>query len=74
MCSAHIAAPRAPGAAQNGSRVRATEYGAMRVRGRQEPVGTFRVDGVHALSETLMEQRIAQFLAEISAEADRESS
>ena len=57
-----------------GSRVRATEYGAMRVRGRQEPVGTFRVDGVHALSETLMEQRIAQFLAEISAEADRESS
>ena len=57
-----------------GSRVRATEDGAMRVRGRQEPVGTFRVDGVHALSETLMEQRIAQFLAEISAEADRESS
>jgi adenylate cyclase len=57
-----------------GSRVRATEYGAMRVRGRQEPVGTFRVDGVHALSETLMEQRIAQFLAEISAEANRESS
>jgi|TARA_R100001143_G_scaffold59167_2_gene57636 adenylate cyclase len=57
-----------------GSRVRATEYGAMRVRGRQEPVGTFRVDGVHALSETLMEQRIAQFLAEISAEADRASS
>ncbi len=57
-----------------GSRVRATEYGAMRVRGRQEPVGTFRVDGVHALSETLMEQRIARFLAEISAEADRASS
>ena len=57
-----------------GSRVRATEYGAMRVRGRQEPVGTFRVDGVHALSETLMEQRIAQFLVEISAEANRESS
>ena len=57
-----------------GSRVRATEYGAMRVRGRQEPVGTFRVDGVHALSETLMEQRIAQFLAEINAEAGRESS
>jgi len=57
-----------------GSRVRATEYGAMRVRGRQEPVGTFRVDGVHALSETLMEQRIAGFLAEISAGADRASS
>ena len=46
----------------------------MRVRGRQEPVGTFRVDGVHALSETLMEQRIAQFLAENSAESDRASS
>ncbi|MCQ6263193.1 HAMP domain-containing protein [Alcanivorax sp. MM125-6] len=47
-----------------GSRVRAAAYGDMRVRGRSEPVGTYRVDGVHALSETLMEQRIAQFLAE----------
>lgn len=50
------------------SRVRATEYGAMRVRGRSEPVSTYRVDGVHALTETLMEQRIAQFLADIQAE------
>ncbi|MCU5785473.1 MAG: adenylate/guanylate cyclase domain-containing protein [Alcanivorax sp.] len=52
-----------------GSRVRATEYGSMRVRGRNEPVRTYRVDGVHALSETLMEQRIARFLAEYYAEA-----
>ncbi len=51
------------------SRVRATEYGAMRVRGRSEQVGTYRVDGVHALSETLMEQRIAQFLSSLSPEA-----
>ena len=51
------------------SRVRATEYGAMRVRGRTEQVGTYRVDGVHALSETLMEQRIAQFLSSLSPEA-----
>ncbi|MDX1803042.1 MAG: adenylate/guanylate cyclase domain-containing protein [Alcanivorax sp.] len=50
------------------SRVRATEYGAMRIRGKSEPVGTYRIDGVHALSETLMEQRIAQFLAKLNEE------
>ena len=53
------------------SRVRATEYGAMRIRGKAEPVGTFRIDGVHALSETLMEQRIAQFLAKLNTESQR---
>lgn len=53
------------------SRVRATEYGAMRIRGKAEPVSTFRIDGVHALSETLMEQRIAQFLAKLNAESQR---
>tara|TARA_A100001391_G_scaffold85952_2_gene56360 strand:- start:19152 stop:20675 length:1524 start_codon:yes stop_codon:yes gene_type:complete len=57
-----------------GSRVRATEYGAMRVRGRNEPVSTYRVDGVHALSETLMEQRIARFLAEHYVETPGASS
>lgn len=51
------------------SRARATEYGSMRVRGRQGQVGTCRVVGVHALSETLMEQRIAQFLARLNPEA-----
>lgn len=51
------------------SRVRAVEYGSMRLRGRQEQVGTCRVDGVHALSETLMEQRIAQFLGRLHPEA-----
>ncbi|MEE3319367.1 MAG: adenylate/guanylate cyclase domain-containing protein [Pseudomonadota bacterium] len=54
-----------------GSRVRATEYGAMRIRGKSEPVRTFRIDGVHALSETLMEQRIAQFLANLNTEQQR---
>ncbi|KGD63660.1 hypothetical protein Y5S_03083 [Alcanivorax nanhaiticus] len=54
-----------------GSRVRATEYGAMRIRGKSEPVSTFRIDGVHALSETLMEQRIAQFLAKLNTEQQR---
>ncbi|WP_290537503.1 MULTISPECIES: adenylate/guanylate cyclase domain-containing protein [Alcanivorax] len=53
------------------SRVRATEYGAMRIRGKAEPVSTFRIDGVHALSETLMEQRIAQFLAKLNTESQR---
>ena len=53
------------------SRVRATEFGAMRIRGKTDPVSTFRIDGVHALSETLMEQRIAQFLARLSAEHQR---
>ena len=57
-----------------GSRVRATEYGAMRVRGRSGSVGTYRVHGVHALSETLMEQRIAQFLAEQYLETPSASS
>ncbi|EKF74450.1 hypothetical protein A11A3_08515 [Alcanivorax hongdengensis A-11-3] len=53
------------------SRVRATEYGSMRIRGKSEPVSTFRVDGVHALSETLMEQRIAQFLVKLNGEQQR---
>lgn len=53
------------------SRVRTTEYGAMRVRGRSEPVATWRVDGVHALTETLMEQRIAKFLVDIQAQTSR---
>ncbi|MBA4722440.1 adenylate/guanylate cyclase domain-containing protein [Alloalcanivorax xenomutans] len=55
-------------------RVRALEYGSMRVRGRQEPVSTYRVDGVHALSETLMEQRIAQFLTRLNTDGHRASS
>lgn len=53
------------------SRIRFTEYGAMRIRGKAEPVGTVRIDGVHALSETLMEQRIAQFLAKLNTEQPR---
>ncbi len=53
------------------SRVRATESGAMRIRGKENPVGTYRIDGVHALSETLMEQRIAQFLAKLNKEHQR---
>ena len=53
------------------SRVRATEFGAMRIRGKAEPVSTHRIDGVHALSETLMEQRIAQFLAKLNTEHQR---
>ncbi|MCG8393648.1 MAG: HAMP domain-containing protein [Pseudomonadales bacterium] len=53
------------------SRVRATEFGAMRIRGKSDPVSTYRIDGVHALSETLMEQRIAQFLARMNTEYHR---
>ena len=53
------------------SRVRATEAGARRIRGKENPVGTYRIDGVHALSETLMEQRIAQFLAKLNTEHQR---
>lgn len=47
------------------SRVRAHQAGAMRVRGKAEPIMTYVVEGVHAQSETLMEQRIAQFLNEL---------
>jgi len=47
------------------SRVRLRQSGAMRVRGRQESVNTFIVDGVHAQSETLMEQRIASFINQL---------
>jgi adenylate cyclase len=43
----------------------------MRIRGKENPVGTYRIDGVHALSETLMEQRIAQFLAKLNTEHQR---
>ncbi|MEQ3637689.1 adenylate/guanylate cyclase domain-containing protein [Alcanivorax sp.] len=53
------------------SRVRATECGAMRIRGKEQPVSTHRIDGVHALSETLMEQRIAQFLTKLNTEHQR---
>ncbi|MDF1780923.1 MAG: adenylate/guanylate cyclase domain-containing protein [Alcanivoracaceae bacterium] len=50
------------------SRIRARQSGAMRVRGKSEPIMTYIVDGVHAQSETLMEQRIAQFLNELMEE------
>lgn len=45
------------------SRLRSTVAGTMRVRGKSDPVLTYRVEGVHAQSETLMEQRIARFLS-----------
>lgn len=47
------------------SRVRLHSSGAMRVRGRTESVDTFIVEGVHAHSETLMEQRIATFISQL---------
>ena len=47
------------------SRVRLRQSGAMRVRGRSESVDTFIVEGVHAQSETLMEQRIATFISQL---------
>lgn len=47
------------------SRVRLRRSGAMRVRGRSESVNTFIVEGVHAQSETLMEQRIASFINQL---------
>lgn len=46
-------------------RVRLRQSGAMRVRGRSESVSTFIVEGVHAQSETLMEQRIATFINQL---------
>lgn len=53
------------------SRVRARQSGAMRVRGKSEPIMTYVIEGVHAQSETLMEQRIAQFLNELMDEPRR---
>ena len=50
------------------SRVRARQAGEMRVRGKSEPIMTHVIEGVHAQSETLMEQRIAQFLNELMEE------
>ena len=47
------------------SRIRTTPAGSMHVRGKSDAVVTFRLDGVHAHSETLMEQRIARFLGEL---------
>ena len=46
-------------------RVRLRQSGAMRIRGRNESVNTFIVEGVHAQSETLMEQRIATFINQL---------
>src|SRR5690606_35098203 len=51
------------------SRLRCHLAGTMRVRGKSEPVLTYRVEGVHAQSETLMEQRIARFLSAHGEEA-----
>lgn len=45
-------------------RLRTRIAGTMRVRGKTDPVLTYRVEGVHAHSETLMEQGIARFLSE----------
>ena len=45
------------------SRLRSNIAGTLRVRGKSDPVLTYRVEGVHAQSETLMEQRIARFLS-----------
>lgn len=53
------------------SRVRSRQSGAMRVRGKSEPIMTYVVEGVHAQSETLMEQRVAQFLNELMDEPRR---
>jgi adenylate cyclase len=47
------------------SRVRLRQSGAMRLRGRNEPVNTFIIEGVHAQSESLMEQRIASFINQL---------
>ena len=46
-------------------RVKARETGTIRVRGKQEPISTFLVEGLHSQSEVLMEQRIAQFLNQL---------
>lgn len=46
------------------SRLRSSVAGTMRVRGKTDPVLTYRVEGVHAHSETLMEQRIAHFICQ----------
>lgn len=46
-------------------RVRLHQASAMHLRGRSELVDTFVVDGVHAHSETLMEQRIATFISQL---------
>src|SRR5690606_31120312 len=53
------------------SRVRSRQSGAMRVRGKSEPIMTYVVEGVHAQSETLMEQRVAQFLNDLMDEPRR---
>jgi adenylate cyclase len=44
------------------SRVRGEPAGHMDVRGKSEPFTTWNVEGVHAHSETLMEQRIAEIV------------
>jgi adenylate cyclase len=46
-------------------RIRFEPAGSMQVRGKTDVVSTFLITGVHAHSETLMEQRIAQFLNQI---------
>src|SRR5690606_19858222 len=53
------------------SRLRARQSGAIRVRGKADPIMTYVVEGVHAHSETLMEQRIAQFLNTLMDEPRR---
>lgn len=53
------------------SRVRTSEAGIMRLRGKKEAVSTFLIEGVHSHSETLMEQRIAQFLEQLFDDGNR---
>ena len=43
-------------------RIKAQPSGTMAVRGRRESVTTWRLEGVHAHSETLMSQQIARFI------------
>lgn len=56
------------------SRVRTHEYDTMRIRGKAQPVATIKVTGVHPVSETLMEQRIAQFLVDHHTEGNHAQS
>lgn len=44
------------------SRLHSSQSGTMRVRGRNLPVNTYRIEGVHRDSEQLMEQRLATFM------------
>lgn len=44
------------------SRVRCSQTGHMKVRGKQELTATYSVEGVHPHSEALMEQRIAEIV------------